>query len=442
MGVNSGTALVRCAAFLLQCTLIAYVALVFDSVRTQAVFLGLGSLVCLLLSVFVPRGVTRRLLLSTITAVFGLLVLELVSRALLSGTLYYRPHDILVRRYARLPLVSRYSPGKHYEGKAYGDMAALLGEPEFRVWRDVTFTTDEFGFRNALRSSEDAYSAIILGDSFGAGVGTSQEYILSSVLEKKYGIRSYNLSVPGNPWQSYVNLALEQDRIALKKGGTIVFLLFPGNDLDGYWGALDTDELPLLGWLGRRVFRVYGVVRRSPLLQIVRRIAGAGARRTSVLKVQGGERKTLFYDVYAKRRGMTPRDIQKHENYSALLGVLLGFHDKAKAWQAKFIVAVVPSKSQIYGWLLDPSPLPQWDKKESIMARSLSSFCIEHGIGLADLRPALTARAEELYNQSQELLYWDDDTHWNALGHEAVAECLYQHMFGGTNESVNVDKRR
>ena len=65
--------------------------------------------------------------------------------------------------------------------------------------REERFVTDECGFRN---DSSDAgrfrpLDAIILGDSMADGANTTQENILSSVLSRDYGYRTYNLSMTG-----------------------------------------------------------------------------------------------------------------------------------------------------------------------------------------------------------------------------------------------------
>src|SRR5450631_51734 len=70
-----------------------------------------------------------------------------------------------------------FAPNFHYENdRAYGDLANLGNLPAFRQYRPETFTTDEFGYRNPPRAGGyDMPAAIVVGDSFTAGDGVSDD---------------------------------------------------------------------------------------------------------------------------------------------------------------------------------------------------------------------------------------------------------------------------
>ncbi len=71
------------------------------------------------------------------------------------------------------------------------------------------FDSDAFGFRNESSDyrQSPAPDVILLGDSFGEGSNATQEDILSSVLARDYGYRTYNLSMSAaGPLEEYVNI--------------------------------------------------------------------------------------------------------------------------------------------------------------------------------------------------------------------------------------------
>ena len=74
-------------------------------------------------------------------------------------------------------------------------------------------------------------------------------------------------------------------------------------------------------------------------------------------------------------------------------------------------------KVQVYGRytrLGDPEGGP---------AAVLRAFAARRGLPVVDLEPALEAAAAEGLTDGR-LVWWRDDTHWNAAGHAVVARVL------------------
>ena len=94
------------------------------------------------------------------------------------------------------------------------------------------------------RAEARPLDVIVLGDSFGVAAATSQEETLSSLLARDYGLSVYNLSISrSNPQQEYANLMLEGKRLKARKGTCVLWLLFPGNDLDEpYYPELENPQ--------------------------------------------------------------------------------------------------------------------------------------------------------------------------------------------------------
>ena len=78
----------------------------------------------------------------------------------------------------------------------------------------------------------------------------------------------------------------------------------------------------------------------------------------------------------------------------------------------------VPTKRRLYDGLIEPrseSPLGQahWSALQELGQRL--------DIPVHDLTPAMRADAETALAESDSLLFWKDDTHWNGLGTASAA---------------------
>lgn len=74
--------------------------------------------------------------------------------------------------------------------------------------------TDSWGFRNSSKNETEPQTFILLGDSFAAGDGVSNEERFSDILEKKYACRIINLAVSG--------YGLDQQILAYEKFGRTI----------------------------------------------------------------------------------------------------------------------------------------------------------------------------------------------------------------------------
>ncbi|MBI3698336.1 MAG: hypothetical protein HY238_26300, partial [Acidobacteria bacterium] len=161
---------------------------------------------------------------------FWAAAIDVISRPLLARVIYYRVHDRFLRWWPPMPLVPRYPANVRQLGKTFGDLAAVSANTAAREYREEQFVTDAYGFRNEETRELDA---ILLGDSFGLGDGTTQPKTWGTLLGSQYGWRVYNLSMVGGPWTGYIDLAIEAGHLRIERGRTVVlWALFTGNDLD------------------------------------------------------------------------------------------------------------------------------------------------------------------------------------------------------------------
>jgi hypothetical protein len=357
---------------------------------------------------------------------------ELIARPILSYEFDFRPADRFIYRWPPLPQLQRYVASVDFEGMTYGDLAAASGRREWREKRRIKFVTDAYGFRNDPSSTgreAGPLDVIVLGDSFGVAASTSQEKTLSNVLMKDYHLSVYNLSISReNPLQEYANLVLEGNRLKTREATSVLWLVFPGNDLDEpYYRELEKPQPRWPGLPVRFVERISDFRARSALLRLMSR-----SDPSQIIErrfIDG--RRILFHPAYAQRRSRTAEDIRRHPNFESLKATLGAMERLVVARRLSVAVALVPSKEEVYSWVLDSARPWSADSGPSSFSVVLRGLCEEHGFRFLDLKPTLVAASVQAYQKSGELLWWSDDSHWNDGGQRVAAAAVYQALFHG-----------
>lgn len=369
----------------------------------------------------------------------ALLGADLVLRLFADRFLYYRPHEMFVERWPDLPVVTRYERNVEYAGETHGDLAAMIGDQALRERRPIAFRTDAFGFRNGEEAGDRrAYDLIVLGDSFGVGNGTTQERTWVSLLGRR-GLKAYNLSMPGAPWQHYVHLVSRIEGLPVHSGSLLLLALFSGNDLDDDYRErpVDLSRLPWSSPGERLGVRASTFLRRSPLRQLASRLgAGNGAAGEVLVRDFVDGRKVLFYRPYAARKERTAAMVRNHRQYGALLDAIRRINRVAGERRLRPAIVLFPSKEEVYEWVLAGAAPWTTEPAPSGLAAALGDFCRQNGLSFVDLKPALVRASREEFAASGQLLYWTDDTHWNERGHAVVGDLLYRHLVGESRESA------
>ena len=168
------------------------------------------------------------------------------------SAMYYRPHEQLVtydyrynhrvyRHHARIEM-----------RMPYGDLQSMTKTPIAQP-RDVVFQTDSDGFRNARDYHGQRY--VLVGDSFIAALGDTQDAMLNVQLERDYGIASYNLGHPGNlhDYLAYI------DGFRARHGdqATILLFLFEGNDFAEPLPDLVKKKYSAAGLFWKRYYHIF-----------------------------------------------------------------------------------------------------------------------------------------------------------------------------------------
>src|SRR4051812_43977202 len=338
-----------------------------------------------------PRGrAARGVAVVLLSACFGVTLFDLAARPFFFYLSRARPSERYIGRWPALPLLQRYPPRVEFDGETYGDLAAVSGRAAWRAWHRVRFATDEHGFRNEPAPAGDAAAPldlIVLGDSFGVAASTTQGETLSAVLARDYGLNVYNLSISREgPRHEYANLFLEGPRLKTREGAYVLWLVFAGNDLDDVYPAELLNPRPRQqGLFERLALSVNDFRSSSPVRRLF--INGDSARVLERRLADG--RLALFHGDYAERRSRTAEEVARHPNFAPLKATLEAMKGLAAERRLKVLVALVPSKEEIYSWVLDGAQAWPPGSGPSGFARALRELCERDGFGFLDLKPAL-----------------------------------------------------
>ena len=385
------------------------------------------------------RGVfLEKISLVIIASALTLIGADLLLRAVLFNHFFPQPDKHLLRPWPSLPLVYRYDANVVFSEETYGNLASLLGDRNLREPRPLLFETDAFGFRNTPRQPAAPYEVIVVGDSYGLGAGTTQDATWVSLLQDRYQLALYNLSVSGSPWQGYVNLATEIQRIEMRAPATVLLMLFSGNDLDEYYD--DERDLAALPWNNAfQRFQVsFATYRERSVLRGLRRglvlwlghvgVPGFQGEASEVLVKEFNGKPLLFYKPYLDSNTGSEEAFLNHPNYVLLQRTLHDLKALTDRRGLRLKIVLAPSKADVYRWVVDDLPAWTSDAQPSHWATMLRTVCKALRVECLDLTPTLIAASRQGFETSGALLWWYDDTHWNVHGNKVVATAIYEHL--------------
>ncbi|MFH0770830.1 MAG: hypothetical protein V1926_05670 [Candidatus Peregrinibacteria bacterium] len=299
----------------------------------------------------------------------------------------------------------------------YGDLANMLGVPKYRIVRPFVWTNDAYGFRNTTATQHDRADIVVIGDSFMANAADSDETAFVTQLQSKRQ-SSVTAAVP-----------LDMSRFLAEQR----FLQAPPKIV--IWGRVernlsgDNGEIQKL-WSDTSCFSD-----PPSVLTQAKRIVKSGiggfveyARLSVVNRFSNQMIKLLVYRITG-----SPLDseVWLHENPAQMLflrkGAQLAERSADKRGYDQTVQAVahareclakrgttlmflpIPDKEHIYSSFAGIVP-----PKEDPLQRMIDLTQKENIEVVSLLRPFLREKTH--------LLYWPDDTHWNAEGIRIAVE--------------------
>ena len=358
----------------------------------------------------------------------ALCVADTALRVFAGQLVYYRAHSELLRRDTRHPGLSHYLPSSRSDRTTFGDLAAMSGNPSHRIPRREIFETDERGFRNTTRKEPRPFDLIVVGDSFGMGLGTTQDETWTSILERQ-GHSLYNLSLPATcAAHGAARLALELPTLPLAQNATIVVPIYVGNDLE----ECSPDVAQLLAGQPASRFTSARVAledyrSRSPLRQFGMRLVYRWLFPDPVVtprELQDG-RSILFYKPHVRAARIPAAEVEHDPNFAVVTKALRDIQTIAHHHHASMVIVILPTKEEVYGWLLRGESPDTTTRPSAGFATAIKTFCETQSIRCLDLTPQFMDAANIAF-QNRKLLWWTDDSHWNQDGHEIAANLIAQ----------------
>jgi hypothetical protein len=334
-----------------------------------------------------------------------------------------------------MPTLFRYNAGGASDRRIVGDLGSATADTGDDDPRRVAVAIDAFGFRNDSRTARGPIDVVLLGDSFAFGFGTSQERTLASRLQARSGLAIYNLAMPWTgPWAQYLNLSVESERLPLRDGTTVIWLLFSGNDLDDAYGELDVQRIPRNGAAGRLLLSLKRFRNRSPIYRRWRAATNArpdGPITVVIPSTFVNGRSMLFLKPYADVRRRAYLEVVTHPNYPALRQTVAAAAAFVAHRNASLKIVLAPSKEEVYAWVLDGAEPWSASSAPSALSTVLAALCAESGIPFLDLKTEFVDMSKTIFERSGDTLWWYDDSHWNDHGHDLAAAIIHRELLEG-----------
>jgi lysophospholipase L1-like esterase len=318
------------------------------------------------------------------------------------------------------------------------------------------FETDSEGFRNpAVRSQVDVAA---LGDSFVDAMTSPREEAWPARLEQITGkrVQNYGTSSYGPQQELYV---LKDFAIA-HRPRDVVLAYFAGNDLfdaerfDDWQGVGDKPGDETAGWRLKKNYRRFETLYLTTLAKRVLPVRATSVSQNSARAVDFGFDRGAYetptpngtplrfalMPPYLQKLVAGRAEIEGSRGWRLVCDSLSRMKEICEQHDSRLTVLFVPSKDEVY-WPLIERSLGQEELQRSVDFISsynhmrirvadiqanrlvqndlMREFCVSAGIRFLDLTPALEQAAA-----SGRAVYFADDAHWNAAGHEIAAREL------------------
>jgi lysophospholipase L1-like esterase len=317
------------------------------------------------------------------------------------------------------------------------------------------FETDAEGFRNpAVREKVDVAA---LGDSFVDAMTSPREESWPARLEEmtRRKVQNYGTSSFGPQQELYVL----QDYVVRHQPREVVLAYFSGNDLfdaerfDSWERGGDKPGEEATGWRLKKSYRRFETLYLFTLARVA--LPAAAPVKTSPaafgfasgfdrgafhIRAEQGTLRFAFMPPYLQKLASPRAELERSRGWELVRETLSRMRDVCAQHGSRFTVLFIPSKDEVY-WPLVERSLGAEELQRSIdfisgynhmelrvddihanrLAQNelLREFCSTAGIPFLDVTPALEQAAA-----SGRAVYFADDAHWNAAGHEIAAREL------------------
>jgi hypothetical protein len=317
------------------------------------------------------------------------------------------------------------------------------------------FETDAEGFRNPMVREKIDVAA--LGDSFVDAMTSPREESWPARLEQITGatVQNYGTSAFGPQQELYVL----QDYAVRHQPREVVLAYFAGNDLfdaerfDSWERGGDKPGEESTGWRLKKKYRRFETLYLFTLARVALPAAKPPKRSPAIFQeapgfdrgafqIRAGEGtlRFAFMPPYLQKLVLSRGEIERSRGWGLVRETLIRMRELCAQNGSGFTVMFIPSKDEVYWPLVERSlgneelqraidfvntynhmTLRPADIRANRLAQNglMRDFCAASGILFLDLTPALEQAAA-----TGRAVYFPDDAHWNAAGHEIAAREL------------------
>ena len=335
--------------------------------------------------------------------VLPLILLIFIEAAFLpSNTFTFRCWEALSVRSLKWAFPGPFYPNQNISRVEVGDLASGT---KYEVPRPVTWVTDEYGFRNHPHSSKDI-SVVIVGDSYIAGSGLSQEEILPEVIEHEYGVNCYGYA-PSN-----MKHFLTDSRFSKELPNVVILAMVERSfSRTPPVPTSDSSLRQSAAELGRQHPGIVSFLDRALAPYAIRYLQ----RRTNPQPryiVQGQIRQDLLFLETSKPESAVRSELRQHYRQR-----IRDYHQTITNRGAQFVFMPIPDKELIYA---DHLPSKEWPTMIPKLVEELRA----DGIAVVDLREDFLRHRDEMKSD----LYQLDDTHWAAPAVKIAARRIHEEL--------------
>jgi len=367
---------------------------------------------------------------SSLVLILGLLELPAALGWVDYGLLIAPPESVLLTRLkpwqrpSNQPdpeLLHIHRPGLRFTGETTGDLVGWLRIATDRRYR-VVVQYDRHGFRNDHEIARAP--VVVIGDSFVESGLVPQGELFTTRLGQMLSLEVANLGQGGyGPQQESV--VLQRFGLPLKPR-VILWFFFEGNDLldvHRYEEFKQDMERSVRspGEFSTRSFTANAIQTLQWLsIPKPKEDSPEAVRRSCQLRTGNGGLGHKIYFAYPGQP-LSKKDLAALEVLEKQLG---DAQRSAAESGVHFLVVYIPTKFRVYGEFCEfPENGYGREWRPNDLPARLEEWTRDNGIAFLDLTPALQQVAAD-----GELAYYPDDGHWNAKGHEVVAEAVAEFL--------------
>ena len=312
---------------------------------------------------------------------------------------------LLIKSYRRI-LPGRFYPCREITKNEVG--GDLIHHGPFASRRQVKWITDQYGYRKK-NSGATHHKVVIIGDSNIAGIGLSQEEMLSEVLEEKLNAGVYPFA-PAD-----INNYLKDRRFLDDPPENVVIASVERFICDLEPPKLPRERWPMLSNLKPQLQQTRWVPAVAVFLDRLSKM-----NMVNYFRARIGNRKQREFYAFSTPFGTmcflqgeaANKDVSKNQ-FERAVRTIEAYDQVLKKMGIRFIFLPIPNKENIYHQYL-PHP------KRPTFLEDLIVELKRKKIETIDTQKAF----EESYQKDSALLYRLDDTHWSPAAVRITADLI------------------